>query len=106
MSNKNYTEEEVMSALELRMYRDTLCRESFDLIKAKNLETERLKTTLSVYGQELQRKKAEAIKEFAESLKEKYSQADILCPRRIICLTEKDLENLVKEKELTYARQM
>ena len=43
--------------------------------------------------------KAEAIKEFAERLKEKYSQADILCPRRIVSLTEKDLDNIVKEME-------
>ena len=41
--------------------------------------------------------KAEAIKEFAGRLKEKYSQADILCPRRIISLTEKELDDLVKE---------
>ena len=41
--------------------------------------------------------KAEAIKEFAERLKEKYSQADILCPRRIVSLTEKDLDNLIEE---------
>ena len=38
-----------------------------------------------------------AIKEFAEMLKEKYSQADILCPRRIISLTENELNNLLKE---------
>ena len=35
MNDKNYTEEEIMSALELRIYRDTLCRESYELIKAK-----------------------------------------------------------------------
>ncbi len=84
MSDKNYTEEEVMSALELRMYRDTLCRESFELIKAKNLEIDRLKTNLNVYGQELQRKQSEAFREFADMFAEKiitlfnmeYSQAE------------------------------
>ncbi len=41
--------------------------------------------------------KTEAIKEFAEKLKDKYSQADILCPRRIISITEKGLDDFVKE---------
>lgn len=41
--------------------------------------------------------RAEAIKEFAEKLKDKYSQADILCPRRIISITEKGLDDFVKE---------
>ena len=44
-----------------------------------------------------ERGRAQGIKEFAERLQEKYSQADILCPRRIVSLTEKDLDNLVKE---------
>ena len=43
------------------------------------------------------RDRAEAIKEFAKKLKEQYSQADILCPRRIVSITEKGLDSLVKE---------
>ena len=46
---------------------------------------------------ELSEVKAEAYKEFVERLKEKFSQADILCPRRIISLTENELNNLLKE---------
>ena len=41
----------------------------------------------------------QTIKIFAETLKDKYSQADILCPRRIICLTENQLNELVEELE-------
>lgn len=98
MSDKTYTEEEVMSALELRMYRDTLCRESFDLIKAKNLEIERLKTNLSVYGQELQRKKAEAIKELAERLKADSFPAKTFTPD-VEVVRSSNIDKVVKEME-------
>ena len=102
MNDKNYTEEEIMSALELRIYRDTLCRESYELIKAKNLEIERLKTNLNVYGQELQRKKAEAIKEFAERLKthtRKMQSSDFSGEFWDRAVLASDIDNLIKEME-------
>ena len=52
---------------------------------------------INYYINQFEKAKAEAIKKFADRLKEKYSQVDILCPRRIVSLTEKDLDDLVKE---------
>lgn len=45
----------------------------------------------------IEKARAKAVKGFAERLKTKYSQADILCPRRVVSLTEKELDNFVKE---------
>ena len=80
---------------------------ALDLINRQKAEIERKDRILESYALQygtatdkevlLKQAKAEAIKEFAEKLKEKYSQADILCPRRIISITEKGLDNLVKE---------
>ena len=77
---------------------------ALDLINRQKAEIERLERDVFTYkikwakAESRETKaKANAIKEFAERLKEKYSQADILCPRRIVSLTEKDWDNLVKE---------
>lgn len=43
--------------------------------------------------------RAAARRELVERLKKKYSQADILAPRRIVALTERELDDLAKEME-------
>jgi hypothetical protein len=81
--------------------------DALNLINRQQAEIKRL-TTLAKLGNmraddyramrdKCKTARAEAIKEFAERLKEKHSQADILCPRRIVSLTEMELDNLVKE---------
>lgn len=49
------------------------------------------------YIEALKTRRDGAIREFARRLKVKYSQADILCPRRVISLTEKELYEFVEE---------
>lgn len=49
------------------------------------------------YIEALKTRRDEAVREFARRLKAKYSQVDILCPRRVISLTEKDLYEFVEE---------
>jgi hypothetical protein len=55
------------------------------------VEYETLRTTCS------KRFYKHGVEDFAKRLKEKYSQADILCPRTLVCLTGKELDELVKE---------
>lgn len=68
-----------------------------DEIAEKDAKIEALKENNKAIMHTIAGVHTEAIKEFADMLKTKYSQADILCPRRIVSLTEKDLDNLVIE---------
>ena len=76
----------------------------FEIAKNQKAEIERLNgsimagaETVRAVEQELETAKFTAIKEFAEILKEKHSETDMFCPRRIISMTETALDNLVKE---------
>lgn len=65
-----------------------------DLLKRNKRNCDRIRMITTETAKKI---KAEAIKEFAERLKEEFGQSDIFCPRTIVSVTETGLDDLVKE---------
>ena len=76
-------------------------------VREKNKAVEKLKAEKEVLSSKranifeisnaFERGRKNGIEKFFDVLTKKYSQADILCPRRIISLTVREAEDLVKE---------
>lgn len=72
-----YTDEQIISALEIRMPHDAICREALDLIKRQRAEIERLKKYY--FTHDYHECHNEAIKEFAESMKKREGSNAYCC---------------------------
>lgn len=70
MTEHKFTDEQIISALEVRMPHDAICREAYDLIKRQSEDIDRLIEINSHNVVAQYEIKAEAIKGFAERLKE------------------------------------
>ena len=106
MTDKKFTDEQIIEALEIRMPHDVICREAYDLINRQKAEIERIQKErrwgITLFELEAIEKHArnKAIKEFAERLKEKMYPYNGLDKRTYAInarAVEKAIEDLVKE---------
>jgi hypothetical protein len=91
MTEHKFTDEQIIEAIEIRMPHDAICREAYYLINRYKAEIEDLEIKNEHLVCFLAEAREDAIKEFAERLKEKIRVMD-----RIIIYGE-DIDNLVKE---------
>lgn len=83
MTERKFTDEQIIEALEVRMPHDAICREAYDLIMRQRAEIERLEAIIDAaeehfaplpfknkFDEYIEKSKAKAIKEFAERVKE------------------------------------